>query len=205
MQKKSEYWNWMVSNLPIFAPMPAVGVNWEFLGHREWGFSIDNQVIVYRDGAMTWQMLEKCRNISILSIDENPRGFVDLKSKLKQCRDEARTFEMTWDFLKYLFDIPEEEMPYFPALLEKRYGEFTWHPYAPGLNPAYEDIFTDVPIQLSRLSRGLDMPARTEVHHLECVCGKRQTVFQQLHRWEYASSLPEVICRCGKTMKKANN
>ena len=112
---------------------------------------------------------------------------------------------MTWDFLKYLFDIPEEEMPYFPALLEKRYGEVTWHPYAQGLNPAYEDIFTDVPIQLSPLSRGLDIPSRTEVHHLQCDCGNAQTVFQQLHRWEYASSLPEVICRCGKSMKKANN
>ena len=205
MQKKSEYWNWRVSNLPVFAPMPAVGVKWEFLGRREWGFAIDNQVIVYRDGAMTWQMLEKCRNISILSIDENPGGFTDIVPKLKQCRDEARTFEMTWDFLKYLFDMTEEEMPYFPALLEKRYGEFTWHPYAPGLNPAYEDIFTDVPIQLSSLSREHDMPSRTEVHHLQCVCGNAQTVFQQLHRWEYASSLPEVLCSCGKSMKKAAN
>ena len=95
MQKKSEYWNWMVSNLLFFAPMPAVGVKWEFLGHREWGFSIDNQVIVYRDGAMTWQMLEKCSNISILSIDENPRGFADIVPKLKQFRDEVRTFDMT--------------------------------------------------------------------------------------------------------------
>ena len=92
--------------------MPAVGVKWEFLGHREWGFSIDNQVIVYRDGAITWQMLEKCHNIMILSIDENPNGFRDIIHKLKQCKDETRTFDMTWDFLKYLFDIPEKEMPY---------------------------------------------------------------------------------------------
>ena len=205
MQKKIEYWNWMVSNLPVFAPISAVGVKWEFLGHREWGFSIDNQVIVYRDGAMTWQMLEKCRNIAILSIDENPRGFADIVHKLKRNRDETRTFDMTWDFLKDLFDIPEKEMPYFPVLLEKRYGEISWHPYAPSLNPVYDDVFTDVPIRLSRLSRGHDMPSRTEVHHLECDCGNRQTAFQQHPAWEYYSSLSEVICCCGKVMKKANN
>lgn len=205
MQKKSEYWNWMVSNLPVFAPAPAVGVKWEFLGHREWGFSIDNQVIVYRDGAMTWQMLEKCRNISILSIDENPRDFTDIVPKLKQCRDEARTFDMTWDFLKYLFDIPEKDMPYFPVLLQKRYGEVTWHPYAPGLNPAFDEIFTDEPIQTSPLMRGLDMPSRTEVHHLQCDCGVRQTVFRQYPYWEYYASLPEVICCCGRVMKKVTN
>lgn len=205
MQKKSEYWNWMVSNLLIFAPMPAVGVKWEFLGHREWGFSIDNQVIVFRDGAITWQMLEKCRNIVILSIDENPRGFTDIVPKLKQCRDETRTFDTTWEFLKHLFDIPEKDMPYFPVLLEKRYGEIAWHPYAPSLNPAYEEIFGDAPIQLSPLMRGLDMPSRTAVHHLQCDCGNAQTVFHQYPCWAYYSSLPEVICRCGKAMKKAAN
>ena len=205
MQKKSEYWNWMVSNLPIFAPMPAVGVKWEFLGHREWGFSIDNQVIVYRDGAMTWQMLEKFSNISILNIDENRRGFADIVHKLKRNRDEARTFDTAWDFLKDLFEIPEKEMPYFPVLLEKRYGEISWHAYAPSLNPAYDDVFTDIPIRLSRLSRGHDMPSRTEVYHLQCDCGNRQTAFQQHPTWEYYSSLPEVLCHCGKVMKKANN
>lgn len=197
MQHDDHHWNWPLSSEIFFAPAAAVGVRWTFLGHREWGYSPDRERIVYRDGVIGWEMLRQRRDISILAVENEPRGFHDIVPKLRRFAEEAKTFERTWDFLQEVFDIPENEMPYLPERLIRRYGEIAWHPYAPDLNPKRRFV-GDSMIEISELDGGLPLTSRWEIHHWRCECGRQLVGFQKLPHWVYHSDVHHPRCACGK-------
>ena len=200
MPHDDQYWNWPLNNEIFFAPATAVGVRWTFLGHREWGFSLDRKWIVYRDGVIGWEMLWRCRNISILSVENKPRGFHDIVPKLRNFAEEAKTFDPTWDFLKAVFDIPENEMPFLPELLKQRYGEIAWHPYAPSLNPKRRFV-GDSMIETSELEGDLPLTTRWKIHHWKCECDRKLVSFQKIPHWVYHSSAYHPRCICGKIVQ----
>ena len=200
MPHDNRYWNWPLSREIFFAPATAVGVRWTFLGHREWGFSLDRKWIVYRDGVIGWEMLHRCRDISILAVENKPRGFHDIVPKLRNFAEEAKTFDPTWDFLKAVFDIPENEMPFLPELLKQRYGEIAWHPYAPSLNPKRRFV-GDSMIETSELEGDLPLTTRWEIHHWKCECDRKLVSFQKIPHWVYHSSACHPRCICGKIVQ----
>ena len=200
MPHDDQYWNWSLNNEIFFAPAAAVGVRWTFLGHREWGYSLDRKWIVYRDGVIGWEMLWRCRNISILAVEKKPRGFHDIVPKLRRFAEEAKTFDRTWDFLKSIFDISEEEMPRLPELLKERYGEIAWHPYAPSLNPVRRYV-GDSMIETSELEGDLPLTTRWKIHHWKCECGRKLVGFQQIPHWVYRASADHPRCSCGKIVQ----
>ncbi len=200
MPHDNRYWSWPLSREIFFAPATAVGVRWTFLGHREWGFSLDRKWIVYRDGVIGWEMLWRCRNISILSVENKPRGFHDIVPKLRNFAEEAKTFDPTWDFLKAVFDIPENEMPFLPELLKQRYGEIAWHPYAPSLNPKRRFV-GDSMIETSELEGDLPLTTRWKIHHWKCECDRKLVSFQKIPHWVYHSSACHPRCICGKIVQ----
>ena len=178
MPHDNQYWDWELSSKIIFAPATAVGVRWTFLGHREWGFSLDQKWIVFRDGVIGWDMLRRRQDLSVLTVENNKRGFFDIVPKLRWFGREARTFDMTWDFLKAVFDISEEEMPHLPELLKQRYGGIAWHPYLPSMNPQKRPA-SDLPMEVSNLDGDLMLNTRWESHHWRCECGRRLVCFQK--------------------------
>ena len=97
MPRDDKFWNWQLRREPFFAPVAGVGVRWTFLGHREWGFAPDRQFIVYRDGAIPWEMLRRRRNVSILAVENDPRGFHDVVPKLSRFGNEVKTFDSTFE------------------------------------------------------------------------------------------------------------
>lgn len=198
--EENKFWNWPVRDEIFFAPAPAVGVRWSFLGHREWGFSLDREFIVYRDGVITWEMLGRRRDISVLAVENDPCGFHDLIPKLRQLGTGAKTFDMTWNFLKSVFEVSEEEMPRLPELLKQRYGEIAWHPYADSLNPERHPA-ADIPMEISNLDGGLPLHSRWEIRHWRCECGKRIVGFQKIPHWVYHSNAYRPQCSCGKTVQ----
>jgi len=200
MPHDNRYWNWALSRKIFFAPATAVGVRWTFLGHREWGFSLDRKWIVYRDGVIGWEMLRRCRDISILAVENDPRGFHDIVPKLRQLAEDAKTFDPTWDFLKAVFDISEEEMSRLPELLKQRYGEIAWHPYAPSLNPVRRYV-GDSMIETSELEGNLPLTTRWEIHHWKCECDRKLVSFQKIPHWVYHSSACHPRCICGKIVQ----
>ena len=200
MQHDDHHWNWPLSSGIFFAPATAVGVRWTFLGHREWGYSLDRRFIVYRDGVIEWEMLRRCSNISILAVENTPRGFHDIVPKLRQLAEKVKTFDRTWDFLKAVFGIPENEMPYLPELLIRRYGEIAWHPYAPDLNPKRRFV-GDSMIETSELEGELPLTSRWEIHHWKCECDRKLVCFQKIPHWVYHSSAYHPRCLCGKIVQ----
>ena len=200
MQHDDRHWNWPLSSGIFFAPAAAVGVRWTFLGHREWGYSLDRRFIVYRDGVIEWEMLRRCSNISILAVENTPRGFHDIVPKLRQLAEKVKTFDRTWDFLKAVFGIPENEMPYLPELLIRRYGEIAWHPYAPDLNPERR-IVGDSMIETSELEGDLPLTSRWKIRHWKCECGRKLVSFQKIPHWVYHSSAYHPRCLCGKIVQ----
>ena len=200
MLHDNQHWNWPLSSEIFFAPAAAVGVRWTFLGHREWGYSLDRRFIVYRDGVIGWEMLRRCSSISILAVENRPRGFHDIVPKLRQLAESAKTFDRTWDFLQEVFGIPENEMPYLPELLIRRYGEIAWHPYAPSLNPKRRFV-GDSMIETSELEGDLPLTARWEIHHWRCECGRKLVSFQKIPHWVYRASAQRPRCLCGKIVQ----
>ena len=200
MQHDDHHWNWPLSSGIFFAPAAAVGVRWTFLGHREWGYSLDRRFIVYRDGVIEWEMLRQRRDISILAVENDPRGFHDIVPKLRQLAEKVKTFDRTWDFLKAVFGIPENEMPYLPELLIRRYGEIAWHPFAPSLNPVRRYV-GDSMIETSELEGNLPLTTRWEIHHWKCECDRKLVSFQKIPHWVYHSSACHPRCICGKIVQ----
>ena len=200
MQHDDHHWNWPLSSGIFFAPAAAVGVRWTFLGHREWGYSLDRRFIVYRDGVIEWEMLRQRRDISILAVENDPRGFHDIVPKLRQLAEKVKTFDRTWDFLKAVFGIPENEMPYLPELLIRRYGEIAWHPFAPSLNPVRRYV-GDSMIETSELEGELPLTSRWEIHHRKCECDRKLVSFQKIPHWVYHSSAYHPRCLCGKIVQ----
>lgn len=200
MQHDDHHWNWPLSSGIFFAPAAAVGVRWTFLGHREWGYSLDRRFIVYRDGVIEWEMLRQRRDISILAVENDPRGFHDIVPKLRQLAEKVKTFDRTWDFLKAVFGIPENEMPYLPELLIRRYGEIAWHPFAPSLNPVRRYV-GDSMIETSELEGELPLTSRWEIHHWKCECDRKLVSFQKIPHWVYHSSAYHPRCLCGKIVQ----
>ena len=197
MPRDDEFWNWQLHKEPFFAPAAGVGVRWTFLGHREWGFAPDCKFIVYRDGVLPWEMLRRRRDVSILAVENEPRGFHDIVPKLYRFGSEVKTFDSAWDFLHEVFDVPEDRMPELPELLKERYGEIAWHPYAPGLNPERRFV-GDSMIETSELDGGLPLTSRWEIHHWRCECGRQLVGFQKHPYWEYHSDVHHPRCGCGK-------
>ena len=193
-------WNWPLGKEIFFAPAAAVGVRWTFLGHREWGFSLDRKWIVFRDGVIGWEMLWRCRDISILAVENKPQGFHDIVPKLRQFAEQAKTFDRTWDFLRAVFDIPENEMPYLPERLKQRFGEIAWHPYAPSLNPERRFV-GDSMIETSELDGDLPLTTRWKIHHWKCECGRKLISFQKIPHWVYHANAEHPRCICGKIVQ----
>jgi len=200
MPHDNRYWSWPLSREIFFAPATAVGVRWTFLGHREWGFSLDRRWIVYRDGVIGWEMLRRCRNISILALENKPRGFRGIVPKLRWLAEEAKTFDRTWDFLQAVFSVTEKEMPLLPELLKQRYGEVAWHPYAPSLNPKRRFV-GDSMIETSELEGDLPLTTRWKIHHWKCECDRKLVSFQKIPHWVYHSSACHPRCICGKIVQ----
>lgn len=193
---KEQYWRFPTKGEIFFSPAAGCGASWSFLGRREWGFSLDRKWIVCRDGVFAWEMLSRRRDCFVLAVENAPRWFSDIVPKLRQFAEDARTFETTREFLRAVFAVSEQEMPFLPELLKRRYGEIAWHPYAPMLDPKRRP-FGDPPQETGDLDDDLVPASRWEIRHWRCECGRYLVGFQKLPHWEYRSDVHLPRCGCG--------
>ena len=193
---KEQYWRFPVKDEIVFAPVAGWGASWSFLGRREWGFSLDGKWLVCRDGVLAWEMLSRRRDCFVLAVEGDSRGFFDIMPKLRQFAEDARTFETTREFLQAVFAVSEQEMPFLPGLLKRRYGEIAWHPYAPMLDPERRPL-NDLSQETGAFDDDLAPASNWEIRHWRCECGRYLVGFQKLPYWVYRCDAHLPRCGCG--------